>query len=513
MILDNKTKKYFKIICLVLFVVALTGCTANLDSSGKLIAKRAINLNTPWSMKSGIFDFLLVIPISKSIIYLGDVLLNNIALGVVLITILINIIILPIMIKSTVSQQKMQLIQPEMERIQNKYKGRKDQTSQMRMSAEIQALYKKNDVSMLASFTTFLTLPIMFAMWQAVQRIEILYQTNMFGINLGAKPIDHVFKFEIAYIVLLAIVALTQYFAMKINTIMSKRNPKYRETSQMQSMNMMNNFMTLFIIYFAAIMPAAMSLYWMTTNIITIVRTWYIYIYHVEKAQKEVETMIREEGEAAVLEVGIHGIHPELVRLLGKMKYRTSYGQNALKHSIEVAQLTGLLAAEIGEDVRMAKRAGLLHDIGKAVDHDMEGSHIQLGVELCRKYKESPLVINAVEAHRGDVEPESLIACLVQAADTISAARPGARKETLETYSNRLQQLEDITNSYKGVEKSFAVQAGREVRIIVQAEMFDDLASQRLARDVAKRIEDELDYPGQIRVTVVREFRTTEIAK
>ena len=159
----------------------------------------------------------------------------------------------------------------------------------MRMSAEIQALYKKNDVSMLASFTTFLTLPIMFAMWQAVQRIEILYQTNMFGINLGAKPIDHVFKFEIAYIVLLAIVALTQYFAMKINTIMSKRNPKYRETSQMQSMNMMNNFMTLFIIYFAAIMPAAMSLYWMTTNIITIVRTWYIYIYHVEKAQKEVD--------------------------------------------------------------------------------------------------------------------------------------------------------------------------------------------------------------------------------
>lgn len=235
------------------------------------------------------FDFLLVIPISKSIIYLGDVLLNNIALGVILITILINIIILPIMIKSTVSQQKMQLIQPEMERIQNKYKGRKDQTSQMRMSAEIQALYKKNDISMLASFTTFLTLPIMFAMWQAVQRIEILYQTNMFGINLGAKPIDHVFKFEIAYIVLLAIVALTQYFAMKINTIMSRRNPKYRETSQMQSMNMMNNFMTLFIIYFATIMPATMSLYWMTTNIITIVRTWYIYIYHVEKAQKEVD--------------------------------------------------------------------------------------------------------------------------------------------------------------------------------------------------------------------------------
>ena len=233
----------------------------------------------------------------------------------------------------------------------------------------------------------------------------------------------------------------------------------------------------------------------------------------VEKAQKEVETMIREEGEAATLEVGIHGIHPELVRLLGKMKFRTSYGQNALKHSIEVAQLTGLLAAEIGEDVRMAKRAGLLHDIGKAVDHEMEGSHIQLGAELCRKYKESALVINAVESHHGDVEPESLIACLVQAADTISAARPGARRETIETYSNRLQQLEEITNGYKGVEKSFAIQAGREVRIMVVPDQVSDADMVLMARDISKQIESELEYPGQIKVNVIRESRVVDYAK
>ena len=233
----------------------------------------------------------------------------------------------------------------------------------------------------------------------------------------------------------------------------------------------------------------------------------------VEKAQKEVETMIREEGEAATLEVGVHSIHPELVRLLGRMKFRTSYGQNALKHSIEVAQLSGLLAAEIGVDVRIAKRAGLLHDIGKSVDHEMEGSHIQIGVDLCRKFKESPVVINAVEAHHGDVEPETLIACLVQAADTISAARPGARRETLETYSNRLKQLEDITNSFKGVDKSFAVQAGREIRIMVVPEQVSDADMVLLARDVSKQIEAELEYPGQIKVNVIRESRVTDYAK
>jgi ribonuclease Y len=233
----------------------------------------------------------------------------------------------------------------------------------------------------------------------------------------------------------------------------------------------------------------------------------------VEKAQKEVETMIREEGEAATIEVGVHGIHPELVRLLGKMKFRTSYGQNALKHSIEVAQLSGLLAAEIGVDIRMAKRAGLLHDIGKSVDHEMEGSHIQIGVDLCKKYKESQLVINAVESHHGDVEPTSLIACIVQAADTISAARPGARRETLETYTNRLKQLEDITNSFKGVDKSFAIQAGREIRVMVVPEQVSDADMILLARDIAKQIEAELEYPGQIKVNVIRESRVMEYAK
>ena len=233
----------------------------------------------------------------------------------------------------------------------------------------------------------------------------------------------------------------------------------------------------------------------------------------VEKAQKEVDTMIREEGEAAALEVGVPGIHPELIRLLGRMKFRTSYGQNALKHSIEVAQLSGLLAGEIGIDVRMAKRAGLLHDIGKSIDHDVEGSHIQIGVDLCRKYKESSTVINAVESHHGDVEPQTLIACVVQAADTISAARPGARRETIETYTNRLKQLEEITNQFKGVDKSFAIQAGREIRVMVVPEQVSDDDMVLMARDIAKQIEFELEYPGQIKVNVIRESRATDYAK
>ena len=233
----------------------------------------------------------------------------------------------------------------------------------------------------------------------------------------------------------------------------------------------------------------------------------------VEKARKEVETKMVEDGEAALLEVGVHGIHPELVRLLGKMRFRTSYGQNALLHSIEVAQIAGLLASEVGVDARMAKRAGLLHDIGKAVDHEQEGTHVELGVALCRKYKEPNVVINSVESHHGDVEPQSLIACLVQAADTISAARPGARRETVETYTTRLKKLEDIANSYKGVDKSFAIQAGREIRIMVVPEQITDDDMVLLARDISKRIQDELQYPGQIKVNVIRESRVTEYAK
>ncbi len=233
----------------------------------------------------------------------------------------------------------------------------------------------------------------------------------------------------------------------------------------------------------------------------------------VEKAKKEVEVIIRDEGEAATFETGVNGLHPELVRLLGKLKYRTSYGQNVLKHSIEVAHLTGLMAAELGVDVNIAKRAGLLHDIGKSVDHEMEGSHASIGVGLCKKYKESSIVINAVEAHHGDVDPQSIIAVLVQAADAISAARPGARRETLESYIKRLQKLEEIADNFKGVEKSFAIQAGRELRIIIMPEDVTDEGMTLLARDIAKKIEDELEYPGQIKVNLIRETRAIEYAK
>ncbi len=233
----------------------------------------------------------------------------------------------------------------------------------------------------------------------------------------------------------------------------------------------------------------------------------------VEKARKEVDNIIKEYGEQATFETGVHAIHPELVKLLGRLNYRTSYGQNVLKHSIEVAHLAGIMAAEIGADVKLAKRAGLLHDIGKAVDHDMEGTHVELGMELLRKYKESKDVIHAMSTHHGDYEPQTIEAVLVTAADAISAARPGARRETLEAYIRRLEKLEEIANSYEGVEKSFAIQAGREVRIMVKPENVSDEDIHLLAREMTKKIEDELEYPGQIKVSIIRETRAIEYAK
>ena len=233
----------------------------------------------------------------------------------------------------------------------------------------------------------------------------------------------------------------------------------------------------------------------------------------VEKAKEEIEATIKEEGERAVLETGVVGLHPDIVKLIGKLKYRTSYGQNVLNHSIEVSNLARIMAEELGLDPKLARRAGLLHDIGKALDHDMEGTHVEIGVDILKKYKENEMVINAVQAHHGDVEPKTIEAVLVQAADAISASRPGARRETLETYIKRLEQLEQIADSFEGVEKSFAIQAGREIRIVVKPEKVNDAEMTLMARDIAKKVEDEMEYPGQIKVNIIREIRVVEYAK
>lgn len=286
MYLDQRTKKYLKVFALVAFVFILTGCGQNLDSSGNLMAERAINSATPWSMDAGFFDFILTIPLAKGILFMTDT-FGNVAWGVVGITVIINIITLPIMIKSTMSTQKMQMVQPEMEKIQRKYAGRKDQASQMRQSAEIQALYKKYDISMFGSFATFLTLPIMLAMWQAVQRIELLYSSTLFGLQLGATPMSQITSGSWGYIIIVAIVGITQYLAIEINNIMLKRNPRYKVSKQQKSMQTMNIVMTVMIVWFALSMPTAMSLYWITTSLVTIARTIYIQIYHIEKKDND----------------------------------------------------------------------------------------------------------------------------------------------------------------------------------------------------------------------------------
>lgn len=282
MILDARTKKYMKLFLLVAFVMLLTGCARNLDANGKLIAERAITTATKWTPEAGMFDFLLVIPIAKGILFIQG-LTGNVVWGVIGMTLLINLIILPVMIKSTVSAQKMQMLQPELEKIQNKYKGRNDQTSQLRMSQEMQQLYAKNNVSMFGSLITFVTLPIMFAMWQAVQRVEVIYSTTFLGMNLGLTPMSQISKGHLTYIFLIVLMGASQFMAIEISNIMLKRSKNYRKSSQQNSMKSMNIMMTVMIIYFGLIMPTAMSFYWITTNIITIFRTIYIQIYHIDR--------------------------------------------------------------------------------------------------------------------------------------------------------------------------------------------------------------------------------------
>lgn len=283
MYLDQRTKKFLKVFGVIAFVFVLAGCTANIDpETGKLIADRAINEATEWSLSAGVFDFLLTIPLGKGILFISKY-LGGIVGGVVGVTVLVNLITLPVMIKSTVSTQKMQMIQPEVEKIQMKYRGRNDQASQMRMNVEMQNLYKKHDISILSSFTTFLTLPIMIAMWQAVQRLEVIYTTTVFGLNLGNQPMDMILSGKVQYLVIVLLVGFTQFFAVQINQILLKRRKNYRQSQQQKSMNTMNYVMTIMIVWFSLSMPTAMSLYWITTNIITVIRTVYIQFAHIEK--------------------------------------------------------------------------------------------------------------------------------------------------------------------------------------------------------------------------------------